>query len=167
MPVPEGAQLTTALCPGSFDPPTNGHLDVIYRSLEIFERVVVGVVHNPSKTPFLPAEERVALLAELVEGRAEVESFEGLLVDFARDKSVDVVVKGVRVVSDFDYELQMAQMNWTLAGTETLLIPTNPQWGYLSSSLVREISKLGGDVDSLVPANVAKALKERMPKELL
>jgi pantetheine-phosphate adenylyltransferase len=167
MPVPEGAQLTTALCPGSFDPPTNGHLDVIYRSLEIFERVVVGVVHNPSKTPFLPAEERVALLAELVEGRAEVESFEGLLVDFARDKSVDVVVKGVRVVSDFDYELQMAQMNWTLAGTETLLIPTNPQWGYLSSSLVREISRLGGDVDSLVPANVAKALKERMPKELL
>ncbi|HEX5672071.1 MAG TPA: pantetheine-phosphate adenylyltransferase [Acidimicrobiia bacterium] len=157
--------MTTALCPGSFDPPTNGHLDVIYRSIEIFERVVVGVVHNPSKTPFLPADERVALLAELVEGRAEVESFEGLLVDFARDRSVDVVVKGVRVVSDFDYELQMAQMNWTLAGTETLLIPTNPQWGYLSSSLVREISKLGGDVDSLVPANVAKALKERSPKE--
>jgi pantetheine-phosphate adenylyltransferase len=165
MSVREGAQLTTALCPGSFDPPTNGHLDVIYRSLEIFERVVVGVVHNPSKTPFLPAEERVALLAELVQGRAEVESFEGLLVDFARDRSVDVVVKGVRVVSDFDYELQMAQMNWTLAGTETLLIPTNPQWGYLSSSLVREISKLGGDVDSLVPANVAKALKERSSKE--
>jgi pantetheine-phosphate adenylyltransferase len=167
MSVREGAQLTTALCPGSFDPPTNGHLDVIYRSIEIFERVVVGVVHNPSKTPFLPADERVALLAELVEDRAEVESFEGLLVDFARDKSVDVVVKGVRVVSDFDYELQMAQMNWTLAGTETLLIPTNPQWGYLSSSLVREISKLGGDVDSLVPANVAKALKERSPKEHL
>ncbi|HEU4750107.1 MAG TPA: pantetheine-phosphate adenylyltransferase [Acidimicrobiia bacterium] len=154
--------MTTALCPGSFDPPTNGHLDVIYRSLEIFERVVVGVVHNPSKTPFLPAEERVALLADLVEGRAEVEAFEGLLVDFARTKSVDVVVKGVRVVSDFDYELQMAQMNWTLAGTETLLIPSNPQWGYLSSSLVREIARLGGDVDSLVPPNVAKALKERL-----
>jgi pantetheine-phosphate adenylyltransferase len=167
MPVREGAQVTTALCPGSFDPPTNGHLDVIYRSIEIFERVVVGVVHNPSKTPFLPADERVALLAELVEGRAEVEAFEGLLVDFARDRSVDVVVKGVRVVSDFDYELQMAQMNWTLAGTETLLIPTNPQWGYLSSSLVREISRLGGDVDSLVPANVAKALKELSPKEHL
>lgn len=167
MSVREGARLTTALCPGSFDPPTNGHLDVIYRSIEIFERVVVGVVHNPSKTPFLPADERVALLAELVEDRAEVESFEGLLVDFARDRSVDVVVKGVRVVSDFDYELQMAQMNWTLAGTETLLIPTNPQWGYLSSSLVREISRLGGDVDSLVPANVAKALKERSPKEHL
>jgi pantetheine-phosphate adenylyltransferase len=162
MSVREGDHLTTALCPGSFDPPTNGHLDVIYRSLEIFERVVVGVVHNPSKTPFLPAEERVALLADLVEGRAEVEAFEGLLVDFARTKSVDVVVKGVRVVSDFDYELQMAQMNWTLAGTETLLIPSNPQWGYLSSSLVREIARLGGDVDSLVPPNVAKALKERL-----
>lgn len=162
MQVREGDDVTTALCPGSFDPPTNGHLDVIYRSLEIFDRVVVGVVHNPSKTPFLAAEQRVALLAELVVGRAQVEAFEGLLVDFARAKSVDVVVKGVRVVSDFDYELQMAQMNWTLAGTETLLIPSNPQWGYLSSSLVREIARLGGNVDSLVPVNVAKALKERL-----
>ncbi|HKX74384.1 MAG TPA: pantetheine-phosphate adenylyltransferase [Acidimicrobiia bacterium] len=153
--------MTTALCPGSFDPPTNGHLDVIYRTLEVFDRVVVGVVHNPQKTPFFTAAERVSLLEELVDGRAEVEAFEGLLVDFARSKGVDAVVKGVRVVSDFDYELQMAQMNWTLAGIETFLMPTNPQWGYLSSSLVREVARLGGDVDSLVPANVAKALKER------
>lgn len=149
------------MCPGSFDPPTNGHLDVIYRTLEVFDRVVVGVVHNPQKTPFFTAAERVSLLEELVDGRAEVEAFEGLLVDFARSKGVDAVVKGVRVVSDFDYELQMAQMNWTLAGIETFLMPTNPQWGYLSSSLVREVARLGGDVDSLVPANVAKALKER------
>jgi pantetheine-phosphate adenylyltransferase len=153
--------MTTALCPGSFDPPTNGHLDVIERALDIFERVIVGVVHNPSKTPLFTAEERVAMLAELVAGRAEVEEFEGLLVDFAQRKKVDVVVKGLRVVSDFDFELQMAQMNWALAGVETVFIPTNPQWGFLSSSLVREVARLGGDVDSLVPGNVARALKER------
>ena len=135
---------------------------MIFRTIEVFDRVVVGVVHNPSKTPYLSASERVDLLQQLVEGRAEVEAFEGLLVDFARAQGVDVVVKGVRVVSDFDYELQMAQMNWTLSGIETLLIPTNPQWGYLSSSLVREVARLGGEVDSLVPGNVARALKERL-----
>ncbi len=134
---------------------------MIYRTIKVFDRVVVGVVHNPSKTPFFSAEERVSLLSELVEGQAEVEAFSGLLVDFARSKGVDAVVKGVRVVSDFDYELQMAQMNWTLSGIETFLIPTNPQWGYLSSSLVREVARLGGEVDSLVPGNVAQALKER------
>ncbi|HEY7565824.1 MAG TPA: pantetheine-phosphate adenylyltransferase [Acidimicrobiia bacterium] len=157
--------MTAALCPGSFDPPTNGHLDVIERSLEVFDRVVVGVVRNPAKTPLLQPEERVQLLDELLQGRAEVEAFEGLLVDFARRKEIDVVVKGLRVVSDFDYELQMAQMNRTLSGLETFLIPTNPQWSYLSSSLVREIALLGGDVDTLVPAKVAKALRQRFGKE--
>lgn len=165
MPVRKGASLTAALCPGSFDPPTNGHLDVINRALDVFDRVVVGVVHNPSKTPFLTAEERVALLEGLLNGRAEVESFEGLLVDFARRKKVDLVVKGLRVVSDFDYELQMAQMNRTLSGMETFLIPTNPQWSYLSSSLVREIARMGGNVDTLVPETVAKLFKERFGKE--
>jgi pantetheine-phosphate adenylyltransferase len=138
---------------------------VINRSLEVFERVVVGVVHNPSKEPFFSAEERVALLEELVGGRAEVEAFEGLLVDFARRKKVDLVVKGLRAVSDFDYELQMAQMNRTLSGMETFLIPTNPQWGYLSSSLVREVARMGGEVDTLVPEIVAKRLSERFGKE--
>ena len=101
---------------------------MINRAIEVFDRVVVGVVHNPSKTPFFAAEERVALLDEMVGGRAEVQAFEGLLVDFARLKNVDVVVKGLRAISDFDYELQMAQMNYTLAGMETLFLPTNPQW---------------------------------------
>lgn len=160
----EGARLTAALCPGSFDPPTNGHLDVINRAIEVFDRVVIGVVHNPSKTPFFSAEERVAMLDEMVGGRAEVQAFEGLLVDFARNKGVDVVVKGLRAISDFDYELQMAQMNYTLAGMETLFIPTNPQWSYLSSSLVREAARLGGDVDTLVPDNVAKALRAKVAK---
>jgi pantetheine-phosphate adenylyltransferase len=126
--------------------------------------VVVGVVHNPSKEPFFSAEERVAMLEEMVGDRAEVEAFEGLLVDFARTKGVDVVVKGLRAISDFDYELQMAQMNYTLAGTETLFIPTNPQWSYLSSSLVREAARLGGDVDTLVPDNVARALRDKVAK---
>jgi pantetheine-phosphate adenylyltransferase len=154
--------LTTALCPGSFDPPTNGHLDVINRAITTFDRVVVGVVENPSKQPFMPAADRVDLLNELLEGRAEVEAFEGLLVDFAREKRVDLVVKGLRAVSDFDYELQMAQMNRTLAGVETFFIPTNPQWSYLSSSLVREVARLGGEVDSLVPEAVVRILKERL-----
>lgn len=127
--------------------------------------MVVGVVHNPSKKPFFAAEERVALLDEMVGRRAEVQAFEGLLVDFARAKNVDVVVKGLRAISDFDYELQMAQMNYTLAGMETLFIPTNPQWSYLSSSLVREVARLGGDVDTLVPDNVAKALRAKVGKD--
>ena len=154
--------MTTALCPGSFDPPTNGHLDVINRAIATFDRVVVGVVENPSKQPFLPAAERVDLLNELIEGRAEVEAFEGLLVDFARKKKVDLVVKGLRAVSDFDYELQMAQMNRTLTGVETFFIPTNPQWSYLSSSLVREVARLGGEVGTLVPEAVVRILKERL-----
>jgi pantetheine-phosphate adenylyltransferase len=131
----------------------------------VFDRVVVGVVHNPSKKPFFAAEERVALLDDMVGRRAEVQAFEGLLVDFARAKNVDVVVKGLRAISDFDYELQMAQMNYTLAGMETLFIPTNPQWSYLSSSLVREVARLGGDVDTLVPDNVAKALRAKVGKD--
>jgi pantetheine-phosphate adenylyltransferase len=154
--------LTTALCPGSFDPPTNGHLDVINRAIAAFDRVVVGVVENPSKQPFMPAADRVDLLNELLEGRAEVEAFEGLLVDFAREKNVDLVVKGLRAVSDFDYELQMAQMNRTLSGVETFFIPTNPQWSYLSSSLVREVARLGGEVGTLVPEAVVRILKERL-----
>lgn len=123
---------------------------------------MVGVVSNPSKTPLLSAEERVEVLSDLIEGKAEVEAFEGLLVDFARSKSVDVVVKGLRALSDFDYELAMAQMNRNLSGVETLFIPTNPLWSYLSSSLVREVARLGGDVESLVPPSVQRILKERL-----
>ena len=156
--------MTVALCPGSFDPPTNGHLDVIERCAAVFDRLVVAVVANPSKAPLFSATERVDLLerASAHLGNVEIASFEGLLVDFAQRKGVDVLVKGLRAVTDFDYELQMAQMNHTLRDVDTLFIPTAPEWSYLSSSLVREVARLGGDVGTLVPAVVDRALKEKL-----
>lgn len=156
--------MTTALCPGSFDPPTNGHIDVITRSAGIFDRVVVAVVENPSKSAMFSAEERVGLLRDCLRDleRITVSSFSGLLVEFARQHDIDVVVKGLRAVSDFDYELQMAQMNSTLRGTETLFLPTKPEWSFLSSSLVREVARLGGSVTELVPEPVDQALKEKL-----
>jgi pantetheine-phosphate adenylyltransferase len=153
----------TALCPGSFDPPTQGHVDVIQRALQIFDRVVLAVVRNPSKQPLFSAEERVAMLEELFSDipEVEVESFDGLLVDFARAKGVEVIVKGLRALTDFDYELQMAQMNRQLSGIDTVFVATNPEYGYLSSSLVKEVARFGAPVEGLVPPLVAKALEER------
>ena len=154
--------MTVALIPGSFDPPTNGHLDVIRRCLEVFGEVVIAVVANPSKMPLFDASERVAMLEELYAGEnVDVQSFEGLLVDFARTRDVDVIVKGLRAVSDFEYELQMAQMNERLAGISTLCLPTAPVFGFLSSSLVKEVARFGGAVGELVPAIVNDALKKR------
>ncbi len=156
--------MTSALCPGSFDPPTNGHIDVIKRTAGIFERVVVAVVHNPSKAPLFTAEERVGLLEIVLRDipGVEVASFSGLLVDFAVERQVEVMVKGLRAVTDFDYELQMAQMNHTLSGVDTMFIPTSPEWSFLSSTLVREVARLGGDVEPLVPPSVFQALKEKL-----
>lgn len=155
--------MTSALCPGSFDPPTYGHIDVIRRAVELFDRVVVAVVRNPSKEPLFGAEERVAMLEDLLVEvpNLEVDSFEGLLVDFARSKGVDVIVKGLRAVTDFDYEQQMAQMNRQLSGIETVFVATSPEYAFLSSSLVKEVARYGGNVDELVPPLVAKALQER------
>ncbi|HKZ28221.1 MAG TPA: pantetheine-phosphate adenylyltransferase [Acidimicrobiia bacterium] len=156
--------MSTALCPGSFDPPTNGHVDVIKRCLSIFDHVVVAIVANPFKSALFDSTERSAMLEELFEDesdRLEIHAFSGLLVDFARERKVDVIVKGLRAVSDFEYELQMAQMNESLAGINTLFLPTNPKYGYLSSSLVKEVARLGGSVEGLVPPLVVSALKER------
>lgn len=156
--------MSTALCPGSFDPPTNGHIDVIKRCLSIFDRVVVAIVANPSKSALFDSEERTAMLEELFADdveRMEIHAFSGLLVNFAREKEVDLIVKGLRAVSDFEYELQMAQMNESLAGINTLFLPTNPEYGYLSSSLVKEVARMGGSVEGMVPPLVAAALKER------
>jgi len=155
--------VTTALCPGSFDPPTNGHIDVIGRSVSIFDEVIVAVIANPSKSPMFTNDERVEMLEGLFakEPKVRVASFDGLLVDFAQSQGVDVIVKGLRAVSDFDYELQMAQMNHHLAAVETVFIPTSAEFGYLSSSLVKDVGRLGGLVDGLVPPLVAQLLKER------
>lgn len=155
--------MATAVCPGSFDPPTNGHMDVIRRSISLFDQVVVAVIRNLSKTPMFRSGERVAMLSDLLadEPTVEIASFDGLLVDFARARNVNVIVKGLRAVSDFDYELQMAQMNHRLSGIDTVFIPTSPEHAYLSSSLVKEVGSLGGTVDGLVPAEVARLMKER------
>lgn len=138
-------------------------MDVIRRSASLFDRVVVAVIRNLSKTPMFTSEERVAMLRTLFEGVSEVEavSFDGLLVDFARSRRADVIVKGLRAVSDFDYELQMAQMNHNLSGIDTVFIPTSPEHAYLSSSLVKEVGRLGGSVEGLVPPEVARLMKER------
>ena len=154
----------TALCPGTFDPVTNGHLDIVERAARLFDRVVVAVVENPSKEPMFSLEERRQMLKESLSHleNVEVDSFSGLLVDYARDRGVGMVVKGIRAISDFDYELQMAQMNNQLAGVETCFIPTSPTWSYLSSSLVKEVARLGGEVGGLVPDHVLTLLKERI-----
>jgi len=153
-----------AVCPGSFDPVTNGHLDIVGRSSRLFDEVIIGVLINQSKTGLFTIEERIELLREVTAsyGNVRVESFRGLLVDFCRAQQAAVVVKGLRAVSDFDYELQMAQMNIGLSGVETLFMPTNPQYSFLSSSLVKEVAKWGGDVSTYVPDRVRERLLTRV-----
>jgi pantetheine-phosphate adenylyltransferase len=154
--------MTTALCPGSFDPPTNGHVDVIERAIAAFDNVVVAVVDNPSKASMFSTGEREALLGEMFGDRAKIGSFRGLLVDYATEVGADVVVKGLRTVDDYEYEMQMAQMNRHLSGMETVFMATRSDWSFVSSSLVKEVAKLGGSIEGLVPDIVAKALRERL-----
>ena len=153
-----------AVCPGSFDPVTNGHLDIVVRAARLYDELVVGVLVNPSKAGLFGPEERIDLLSEVTADLANVrvEAFQGLLVDFCKANDIAVVVKGLRAVSDFDYELQMAQMNLGLAGVETLFMPTNPLYSFLSSSLVKDVAKWGGDVSAHVPEVVAARLYERL-----
>lgn len=148
--------MVRAVCPGSFDPVTNGHLDVFIRASSLFDEVVVAVLINKTKRSLFTVDERIEMLNEVVSplGNVTVEAFHGLLVDFCRDREIPAIVKGLRAVSDFDYELQMAQMNHGLAGVETLFVSTNPLYSYLSSSLVKEVATYGGDVSGLVPPSV-------------
>ncbi|BCJ66942.1 pantetheine-phosphate adenylyltransferase [Polymorphospora rubra] len=152
------------MCPGSFDPVTNGHLDIVGRSSRLFDEVIVGVLINQSKQGLFTVDERIELLREVTADypNVRVESFRGLLVDFCRAQEASVVVKGLRAVSDFDYELQMAQMNIGLAGVETLFMPTNPLYSFVSSSLVKEVAKWGGDVSAHLPESVLRRLVDRM-----
>ena len=152
------------VCPGSFDPVTNGHLDVIERASRLYDEVTVGVLVNTSKSGLFPVEERIEMLHEATAGlgNVTVDSFRGLLVDYCREREIPVVVKGLRAVSDFDYELQMAQMNNRLTELETLFVATNPEYSFLSSSLVKEVAKWGGDVSGLVPEPVLRRLAARL-----
>ena len=150
------------LIPGSFDPPTNGHIDVISRCAKVFDEVLVGVVVNPSKKSLLSTETRELMLNEIFSetGDIIIKTFKGLLVDFAKDNDVKAIVKGLRAMTDFDYEFQMAQMNSNLADFETIFIPASPEYGYVSSSMVKEIDSYGGDISKLVPQNVLKRMQD-------
>jgi pantetheine-phosphate adenylyltransferase len=152
------------VCPGSFDPVTNGHLDIIGRAARLYDEVVVAVLINISKKTLFTTDERVEMLREVTSGypNVTVTKFHGLIVDFCRDNDIAVIVKGLRAVSDFEYEQMMSQMNYSLAGIETLFITTNPLYAFLRSSLVKEVAGYGGDVGGLVPDSVLTRLQERL-----
>lgn len=155
------------VCPGSFDPVTNGHLDIITRAAGLHDEVIVAVLINITKRSLFTVDERVDMLREVTRsyGNVRVERFHGLLVDFCATNGVSAIVKGLRAVSDFEYEMQMAQMNYRLAKVETLFMTTNPLYSFLSSSLVKEIAKYGGDVSGLVPEAVLDRLRDRLAEE--
>lgn len=152
-----------AICPGSFDPVTHGHLDIIERAAQMFGEVVVAVGRNSAKNYLFTPDERAAMIAEATAHLPNVwvEMLEGLLVDFCRDRDIDVIVKGLRFASDFEFELQMAQMNFALSGIETIMLPTAARWAHLSSTMIREVAKLGGDVSQFVTADVADRIRAR------
>jgi pantetheine-phosphate adenylyltransferase len=153
-----------AACPGSFDPVTNGHIDIIGRAATLFDEVVVAVGVNASKKRLFSPDERIAMLTEACSGypNVRVAGFDGLLTDFCKEHDVHAIVKGLRAVSDFDYELQMAQMNASLSGIETVFVPTSPEYSFLASSLVKEVAAFGGDVSGLVPGFVLERLGDRL-----
>ena len=156
--------MSRAVCPGSFDPVTSGHLDVIQRTARLFDEVIVAVGTNVAKNALFTPQERVDMLTEACSGWANVTVvlFDGLLVDFCAARGINAIVKGLRFASDFDYELQMAQMNHELSGVDTVFIPTAPQWSYVSSTLIREIAGLGGDVSAFLPAPIAERTLRRV-----
>ena len=153
-----------AVCPGSFDPVTLGHLDIVGRAAQLFDEVGVAIGVNASKQRLFTVEERMDMLSAVTAeyGNVRVDSFHGLLVDYCRTHRIPAIVKGLRAVSDFDYELQMAQMNHGLAGVETLFMTTNPLYSFLSSSLVKEVATYGGDVAHLLPEPVHEQLTARL-----
>ena len=155
-----------AVCPGSFDPITFGHLDIIKRASSHFDQVVVAVLENRTKASFFTVPERIEMIKETVADLPNVivDSWSGLLVDYCKSKSITTIVKGLRAVSDFDYELQMAQLNLQASGVETMLMATAPAYSLLSSSIVKELAHFGGDVSTMIPANVNAAVKIRVSR---
>lgn len=156
--------MSKACCPGSFDPMTNGHLDIFRRAAKIFDELVITVVVNPNKQGMFSIDERIALIEENVADLpgVTVDRWTGLLVDYAQQNGVACILKGLRNATDFDYELPMAGMNQHLTGVETAFLTTAPQYSYVSSSLVKEVAKLGGDVSALIPPNVQKAVATKL-----
>jgi pantetheine-phosphate adenylyltransferase len=162
--------MTVAVYPGSFDPITNGHLDIVDRAARVFERVVVGVLANPRKTPLLSIETRIAVIRDalaeidLPRDRIEIEAFDGLTVDFCRTRGAGAIVRGLRAISDFETEMQLAHNNRVLAPeVDTVFFMTSVANGYVSSSLVKEIAGFGGDVTGMIPAAAGRALREALP----
>lgn len=156
--------MAVAVYPGSFDPITYGHLDMIARAASLFDRLIVAVLNNPNKTPLFTVEERLRLLKETTRqfSNVEVDSFYGLQVDYLKEKGADVLIRGLRGVSDFEFESQIAIMNRELyPQSETLFLMTNPRYSFISSSLVKEIFKFGGQIDDFVPPEVAQAMKQK------
>ncbi|MDO9495280.1 MAG: pantetheine-phosphate adenylyltransferase [Nocardioides sp.] len=155
-----------AVCPGSFDPVTNGHIDIVQRASVLFDEVVVAVGVNKSKNRLFSAEERIAMLERACRPfpNVRVDGFTGLLTTFCEANDIHAIVKGLRAVSDFDYELQMAQMNASLADVETVFVPTSPEYSFLASSLVKEVAAFGGDVSGLIPDFVNTVLTERLAR---
>lgn len=157
-------QLKICVCPGSFDPITNGHVDIIERAAKMFDKVIVAVLVNKSKVPVFTLDERLRLINKVFEGREniEVDSFSGLLIDFARMKGASVIIKGLRALSDFDYEFQMALLNKNLdSNIETMFMMTNINYSFLSSSAVRELAKFGGNIEGLVPDCIRELVMEK------
>jgi pantetheine-phosphate adenylyltransferase len=153
-----------AVCPGSFDPVTNGHIDIVARASVLFDEVIVAVGVNKSKSRLFTPEERIDMLSEACRQfpNVKVDGFTGLLTSFCQERDVHAIVKGLRAVSDYEYELQMAQMNSSLAEIETVFIPTSPEYSFLASSLVKEVATFGGDVSGLVPDFVRERLVKRL-----
>jgi len=152
------------VCPGSFDPITFGHLDIVERASSIFDEVVIAVMVNKTKQTLFTVEERIEMTKEVTSKfpNVKVDSWSGLLVDYCKTNDISIIVKGLRAVTDFDYELQMSQINLQLQGVETLFLSTAPAHSFLSSSLVKEIASHGGDVSSYIPATLLKRLKDRL-----
>lgn len=165
---PNKFNMRTAVYPGSFDPITYGHLDIIHRAAKVFDKVIVAVLNNTSKNPLFSVEERMELIRQVTQDspNVEVDGFRDLLVNYMRSKQVNVIIRGLRAVSDFEYELQMSSMNHNLNDeVETFFMTSKPKYSYLSSSIVREIARFHGPVVDLVPPEIERALEQKFPRE--